>query len=260
MIDDEADAWMAKVVSKLGPLPSNYIVFDVESTGLDLSNDLVVQLGYALVHNRSLVDCGSFVVDWTHNSSPDFCAWLDNRMSFTKNAMDSKNPGAPGTSVYKHSIARMKEHGIPAYDAFTHFMDIVKLCKSNKFSFIAHNGLRFDQPMIDRCVKQLRGESESFTLDGIGMNYFDTMGLERGSQCKLIPNHEDNWFSFNVRLIKEGGRLFSSLDKHCSKKYDLANKHSLQGSAHEADFDCKLTHHLFEEFREMSERGFKKVN
>ena len=166
--------------------------------------------------------------------------------------MEAKNPGA---GMYKHSVARLKEKGIPAYDAFTHFMDIVKLCRSNKFSFIAHNGLRFDQPMLDRCVKQLRGEDESFKLDTASGMYFDTMGLERGSQTKIMPTQSDDWYTFNHRLVYEGGRIFSSLDRHCSNKYNLVNKHSLEGSAHEADFDCRLTHHLFEEFREMAERG-----
>jgi len=256
MNNDDADLWMAKVVSKLGPLPTNYIVFDVESTGLDLSNDVVVQIGYVLVLDKAVVDCNCLVVDWTCNRDADFCRWLELRMETTKNNMESKNPGV---SSYKHSIARMQKDGVPAYDAFTHFMDIVKLCKANKFSFIAHNGIRFDQPMIDRCVKQLRGEDESFNFQNLNSLYFDTMGLERGSQSKIIPNHVDDWFSFTNRIINEGGRLYSSLAKHCANKYDLVNKHALQGDAHEADFDCRLTHHLFEEFREMAERGMIKL-
>ena len=75
----------------------------------------------------------------------------------------------------------------------------------------------------------------------------------------LFRSPDDSWFSFTNRLVHEGGKLYSSLDRHCSKKYDLINKHSLHGDAHEADFDCKLTHHLFEEFREMSDRGAKKL-
>jgi DNA polymerase III epsilon subunit-like protein len=252
MNNSGADEWMASVVARLGGLPKNYMVFDVESTGLDLSNDLVIQLGYALVMDKVLVECSSIMVDWTHSRDDEFCQWLDNRMTSTRNNMEAKNPGA---GMYKHSVARLKEKGIPAYDAFTHFMDIVKLCRLNKFSFIAHNGLRFDQPMLDRCVKQLRGEDESFKLDTVSGMYFDTMGLERGSQTKIMPTPSDDWYTFNHRLVYEGGRIFSSLDRHCSNKYNLVNKHSLEGSAHEADFDCRLTHHLFEEFREMAERG-----
>lgn len=255
-MNDESDIWMARVVSHLGPLPSNYIVFDVESTGLDLSNDFVVQLGYAIVIDKELAECSCQVVDWTHNRPEDFCAWLENRMSVTKQSMESRNVGA----FYKHSIARMKEFGVPAYDAFTHFMDITNFCKSHRFGFVAHNGIKFDQPMLDRNVKHLRGETDGFTFDNINRRYFDTMGLERGSQSRILPYPDDTWFSFTNRLVHEGGRLYSSLDRHCAKKYDLVTKHSLHGDAHEADFDCRLTHHLFEEFREMAERGMKKIS
>lgn len=239
---------MSNTVKKLGGLPLNYVVFDVESTGLDMHNDVAIQLGYALVINKEIVDCSSYVADWTHGRPPDFCDWLDVRMKNTKKNMESK----AGAGSYRHSLERMKSSGIPACDAFLGFIDTIEFCKSYNFSFVAHNGLKFDQPLLDKCAKQLWGETSGFN---VGEKYFDTMALERGCQSMITPDSLDNWFSFTKRMINEGGKFYSSLSNHCDKKYNLIDKHNLRGSAHEADFDCKLTHHLFEEFRVMAERG-----
>lgn len=242
-----SDKWMSGIVKKLGGLPVNYAVFDIESTGLDMNNDVPVQLGYALVIDKVLIDCSYYVADWTHGKSPDFCDWLDARMQVTKKNMESK----VGVGSYRHSIERMKTSGVPACDAFTEFSDVIDFCKSYNFSFVAHNGLKFDQPMLDRCAKELRGESSGFN---VGEKYFDTMAMERGCQSMIAPSESDNWFSFTKRMISEGGRFYSSLSGHCDKKYNLTDRYNLKGSAHEADFDCRLTHHLFEEYRAMAER------
>jgi DNA polymerase III epsilon subunit-like protein len=248
---DDGSLWLLKSVSKLGPLPVNYLVFDVESTGLDFNNDMVVQLGYAVVVNKELVECDYFIADWTHNRDKHFCDWLENRMEATKANMQARSTSAE--LMYKHSIARMKQHGVPVHEAFTNFMDIIKICKSHNFSLIAHNGLRFDQPMLNNNIKQVLGDHENFEFEKMGVNYFDTMAIERGLQSRISPFPDDNWASFTSRLVNEGGRIYSSLDRHCAKKYNLINKYNMSGSAHEADFDCKLTHYLFEEYRKMCE-------
>lgn len=246
--------WLLKSVSKLGPLPVNYLVFDVESTGLDFNNDLVVQLGYAIVINKELIDCAHYIPDWTHNRDNHFCEWLENRMAITKKNMESRNPDSG--VVYRHSTDRMKKCGIPVREAFTNFMDIIKICKAHNFSLIAHNGLKFDQPMLNNNIKQVLGDHEGFEFDKLGVNYYDTMALERGLYSRIDPYPDDNWMSFTGRLVTEGGKkIYSSLDRHCAKKYDLINKHNMTGSAHEADFDCKLTHYLFEEYRTMCEKA-----
>lgn len=254
---DDGSVWLLQAVSKLGPLPVNYLVFDVESTGLDLKNDLVVQLGYAVVINKKLVDCSHYIPDWTSGKDKHFCDWLENRMLTTKNSMESRNQGQG--PMYKHSTHRMKAEGVPVAEAFTNFMDIIKICKANRFSLIAHNGLKFDQPILNNNIKQVLGEHESFEFEKMGVGYFDTMAMERGLYSRIAPYPEDDWMSFTGRLVKEGGRIYSSLDRHCSNKYNLINKHSMSGSAHEADFDCRLTHHLFEEYREMCEKAQQNI-
>ena len=248
---DDGGIWLLKAVSKLGPLPINYLVFDLETTGLDFNNDLVVQLGYAIVMNKRLVDCDYFIPNWTHNRDHHFCEWLHNRMENTKKSMNSRNQD--GTNSYKHSIDRMKNQGVPPVEAFTQFLDIIKICKSHNFSMIAHNGLRFDQPMLNSNIKHALGDHEGFEFEKLGINYYDTMAIERGIQSRIDINPEDNWMSFTRRLVYEGGKIYSSLEKHCAPKYNLIKKYNMIGDAHEADFDCRLTHYLFEEFRSICE-------
>lgn len=254
---DDGSLWLLQAVSKLGPLPVNYLVFDVESTGLDFNNDLVVQLGYAVVVNKELVECAHYIPDWTHNRDKHFCEWLESRMERTKTSMQARSNG--NEIMYKHSTARMKKEGVPVHDAFTNFMDVIKICKSYNFSLIAHNGLKFDQPMLNNNIKQVLGDHEHFEFEKMGVNYFDTMGLERGLYSRITPYPDDNWLSFIGRLVNEGGKIYSSLDRHCSNKYNLVNKYNMSGSAHEADYDCRLTHYLFEEYRSMCESAKKSL-
>mgnify|MGYP002144108318 CR=1 FL=1 len=52
-------AWLRYITGHFGPLPDSYFAFDVETSGLSLKNDVVLQLGWAMVDDRKLVDSGA---------------------------------------------------------------------------------------------------------------------------------------------------------------------------------------------------------
>src|SRR4051812_46423786 len=64
-------------------LPSNYLVFDLETTGFDPNQDLIVEVGWAIVQDRQIVDYAGMLLDWTSfdPDNKDFHDWLKWRLT-----------------------------------------------------------------------------------------------------------------------------------------------------------------------------------
>lgn len=242
--------WLKYAQAKLGPLPKNYLVFDIETTGLDVNVDLPAQLGWAVIQDNKVVDSGARFLNWADSVSHEDYAWLVNRISNTKRQFEFKNGYATG-NVYSVSIDRMKEGENPE-KVLSDFYHLFSECRKNNFGFLAHNGLRHDQPILDRVINDMSGGEMRFRFKP--NDYFDTLSLEKSVQ--IFPDIEQNesWLDFARRAYHLGGyKVKGSLDKHCAVKYDLPNKHGLSmEKAHEADFDCLLTHYLMQEYRQIA--------
>jgi DNA polymerase III epsilon subunit-like protein len=243
--------WLRYAQSRLGSLPSSYLVFDIETTGLDINIDLPAQIGWAVVENNKLVDSGSRFMNWASNRSKEDYAWLVDRVNRTKQQFEFKHGYATG-NVYSVSIERMLVGDNPE-KVLSDFYKLFTECRKNGFGFLAHNGLRHDQPIIDRVLNQLSGGEMRFRFKP--NDYFDTLSIEKSVQIFPEVAHNETWLDFARRAYHLGGhKVKGSLDRHCSVKYDLPNKHNLcMDKAHEADFDCVLTHHLMQEYRELSQ-------
>ena len=242
--------WLKYAQTRLGKLPDNYLVFDIETTGLDINVDLPAQLGWAVIENNRLVDSGARFMDWYSNSSEDNKHWLTERISRTKEQFEYKKGFATG-SVYSVSVDRMKEGESPE-KVMSDFFRLFSECRKKGFGFVAHNGLRHDQPIIDRVLKEVsEGEMRFYFKPN---EYFDTLSIEKSVQIFPELASDESWLYFARRAYHLGGyKVKGSLDRHCAVKYDLPNKHSLcMEKAHEADFDCVLTHHLFQEYKEIA--------
>lgn len=242
--------WLLYAQKRLGELPSSYLVFDIETTGLDTNVDLPAQLGWAVVDSGKVVDSGARFMDWLSDRSPEDSDWIEGRIARTKQQFEFKNGFATG-NVYSVSAERMRAGEKPV-KVLSDFFELVADCRKNGFSFLAHNGLRHDQPIIDRVMSEVSGGEMRFRFKPC--EYFDTLSIEKSVQIfpELVPN--ESWLDFSRRAYHLGGyRVRGSLDRHCSAKYDLANKHGLcMQSAHEADFDCILTHHLLQEYKHIA--------
>jgi DNA polymerase III epsilon subunit-like protein len=242
--------WLRYAQTRLGPLPDSYLVFDIETTGLDVNVDLPAQIGWAVVENNKLVDTGARFMNWTANSSKENYDWLVHRVATTKRQFEFKHGYATG-SVYSVSIERMAAGENPE-QVLSEFYRLFSECRKNGFGFIAHNGLRHDQPILDRVISGMSGGEMRFRFKP--NDYFDTLSLEKSVQIFPDIDQNESWLDFARRAYHLGGhKVKGSLDRHCAVKYDLSNKHGLSmDKAHEADFDCVLTHHLLQEYKQLS--------
>jgi DNA polymerase III epsilon subunit-like protein len=242
--------WLLYAQKRLGALPSKYLVFDIETTGVDINIDLPAQLGWAVVENDKVVDAGARFMNWLVDRPADEMAWVEERILKTKQNFEFKRGFATG-SIYSVSADRMRAGEKPV-KVLSDFFNLVSECRKHGFAFLAHNGLRHDQPIIDRVMNEVSEGELRFRFKP--NDYFDTLSIEKSVQIypELLPN--ESWLDFARRAYHLGGyKIKGSLDRHCSVKYDLPRKHNLNiDKAHEADFDCILTHHLMQEYKEIA--------
>lgn len=245
--------WLRYATSSMGPFPDDYLVVDCETSGLAPRDDVVIQLGWALVEGRKLVDQGAVVIDWTRDQPPAYASWLADRIDKTRFHIEHDKNGYSSGNTWNFHIARVQAEGCHPRAAMEDFRGLVDTCRAGGFSFVGHFGLRCDQPMLHRAMQDALGSDAEFVL--APGEYHDTMALEKGVQ--ILPRLEpgEDWDRFIRRAYGLGGNKFkSSLSDHCVRKYDLHTKHALDMTqAHEADFDAVLTHHLFENFRGIME-------
>lgn len=242
-------AWLQYVTGRLGPLPQSYLAFDVETSGLSPKEDVVLQIGWAMVEDRKLVDRGAVVVDWTRRNGDGWVEWLSQRIDRTRQNIECDRGGYASGNTWNFSVARLRAEGCDPLIAFDQFRRLADDCRAGGFAFVGHYGLRCDQPMLDRSCVEVLGPDRGFQL--APNEYHDTMALEKGVQLCPAVQPGETWAAFIRRAYTLGGnKVKASLDRHCAGKYDLHNKHQLDmGQAHEAEFDAVLTHLLFEEFR-----------
>lgn len=118
--------------------------------------------------------------------------------------------------------------------------------------FVAHNGYRFDYPMIKKNMARYIGvENFSFGPGGL----FDTGIVEKANQMEdnptVWPKPKELLSAYFMRVgsYRVAGVPWS-LDDHCVPTYQLDRKYSLDmEKAHSAEFDAYLCHLLMEEWR-----------
>lgn len=224
--------WFARAAAELGPLPASYMTFDIETTGL-ADTDVPVQLGWAVVYDGVPAHVGAQTIDWSERHTDYF---MDSRLDAVREAI-LKRDG----SHYPFTAAGLRADGLPYRRVLDEFVALHNTAVEAGLPLVCHNGLRTDVLILDRTLSRYMGRR--FVPAG----YFDTMAIERALQTRTTPKAGETWDSFCRRTYYSGGsKVRSSLVGFCSGRYALAADLS---RAHQADFDCHLTHLLVEAYR-----------
>jgi len=236
-------SWFRLLVERSNRLPDNYLVFDVETTGLSVNNDLITQVGYCFVNNKQILASGSTLLDWTSCSEIDQ-DWLRNKLIDTKRRMAEL--GKP----YHITYEKLRDLGQQPIHTLDCYFSALEEAQQRSDALVSHNGLGFDIPMLRAHFK--RWLNKKLTIQPNQL--YDTGIMEKLCQMNLLPNSGEDIGTFLVRLqYKRMNGIYWSLDKHCIPKYKLNEKYQLDADkAHDAGYDCVITYHLFETFRELS--------
>jgi len=212
-----------------GRLPDSYLVVDVETSGFRHSPsdprvkpDVVVQLGYAVVRDRKLVECTDILL--------------------------KRPPGtmSAGASRVTGITDEILADGVEPALVYEQFVELCNVFRGAKMMFIGHNMIFFDAPFIAadsaRC-----GHPFKFAAGEI----LDSGVIYKAGQMRVIPNARENLHTFMLRVANTHSRVKWNLTLAIqSLGIDKANGLDMS-KAHAAGFDCQVTHLLIEELRKL---------
>ncbi|KKN28029.1 hypothetical protein LCGC14_0858410 [marine sediment metagenome] len=212
-----------------GKLPSSYLVVDLETSGLDWSRqvkpDVVVQIGFAAVRDRQLVRRDAV---------------------YLKRPLGTMSKGASDVTGITDEI--LIRDGIEPAEIYPKFVSLLQLYRKSGCMFMGHNIVSFDAPFL---AADLKRQQISFKFKP--GEYIDTGMIYKAVQLRTHPGPHESLHQFFLRVKNTRSRVkwrlalaIERLKLHIEHNIDL-NK------AHDAGFDCWMTHLLFEELRRLSE-------
>jgi DNA polymerase III epsilon subunit-like protein len=238
--------WDAEFMQQLGGgLPRDYCCIDVETTGLSPDNDAIVEIGHCLVRNGEPVDRLSIILDWSRYA-PVSDDWFRAKLERLEQIFAKKG------KTWHLTWDVVTRDGIDPIEALQFYNNFVRKLSEQRMVFVAHNGYRFDYPMIKKNMARYIGV-ENFDFGPGGL--FDTGVVEKANQMEenptVWPKPKELLSTYFMRVgsYRVAGVPWS-LDDHCVPTYQLDRKYSLDmEKAHSAEFDAYLCHLLIEEWR-----------
>jgi len=205
-------------------LPDSYLVFDTETSGADPAKDKILQYGFAVVIDGKLVD------------------------SFGVIANRGRDCFIHPKAIEVHGIDhdRMEREGVDPKLAFDEVVSTFEAYRERGWMFVGHNAIRFDAELFENECKHW-GHSFCFKPDEI----FDTGMVVKAAQLGMYidPRHTIRSWARRVSNVRAKG-VYWSLDRYCFKEFKLSEFDLSAGDAHDAGYDCRITHFLLQRFKE----------
>jgi DNA polymerase III epsilon subunit-like protein len=226
-----------------GPLPEDYTVIDLESSGYVVESDIVLQVGWLTVVGGQERARKSVILDWSQVMDKHTLAQLSRRLADTSAKM--KNRG----KTYEWSIGRLQAEGVHPKQALT----MLASTMARKPVLVGHNPWRFDAPMLDRLCQAQMG----MPLAVPETQLIDTAAMVKSMQSGALPRTGETYRAFSLRANAAGGSKYrSSLDEYCVTRFKLIQRYGVNTAlAHDAAYDCYLTHLVYEDIRRLLQTG-----
>lgn len=210
-----------------GRLPDSYLVLDLETSGFNYKPkngskpDVVVQIGFAAVQHREIVANDAYLF---------------------------KRP--PGT-MHGEALAvtgitdeMLQKDGREPKEIIPKILDLVQLYRDSRCMFIGHNFISFDAHFMHHDFGR-DGFDCVFNID----ECVDTGVMVKAAQMGVSPGPFETLSKFQARIRATRKRVKWNLT-FSAEILELEKMYSIDmSSAHDAGFDCKVTHLVFEELR-----------
>jgi DNA polymerase III epsilon subunit-like protein len=236
--------YLKAMAGRIKETPGDYLVVDLETTGVDLAKDLIVQIGHCLVRDNRIIDNGSVVLDW-HRVPLIEPAWLEERMVQTRNYVEYDKEGQPTGRRYRFTPQRLRTVGVDPPEVLRFYMEWLLELRQQGYFFIAHNGFHFDCALLERHFARLFESPFRFE----DREVFDTGMVVKAFQAGLYfhPGESPRDFANRVRPLRLKGIRWA-LDSFCVPYFKLDEKYQMDtNDSHEACWDVRATHLLFQE-------------
>lgn len=231
--------WMSQAEARLGPLPKDYLVFDLETSGLDKKKDLILQFGY-VTYRAGEITSGSWLLNWPDSGLADN-GWLAGRI---QNVMANWKAPRP----YLMSVQALKRRGVDPVAGLQQAETVLRGWLESGGSLVAHNGVMFDVPFVRRQFQDYLGVQVPDLHDRI----IDTGLIEKAIDSRTPIDSARTWGDLNRLAVKIAAQKAKwSLHAHCAIKYGL-DLGPEQGADHDALYDSIVTARLLESYRSLA--------
>ncbi len=242
------NSWPLSFLKRFGgSLPTDYCSWDLETTGFR-KDDLIVEVGHCIVHDRAATHRMTAVLDWTRHKQIEL-KWLKERLDWAKKTMENDKDGNPTGKHYTMTLDRMRTEGQNPEEVLDFYYNLFcKLRQNGKF-WLGQNLLAFDERVFNRHLQEFVGFEWQFGDDEV----FDVGALYKATHMGLLPYTKDTLRSYISRVSHTSSKKgFKWNIESCMAHYGLAEKYAEQlagGICHTAGHDSYICHLIFEEQR-----------
>jgi len=213
--------------------PCDYLMIDTETTGFSSAKDRVVQLGMMLVK-----DC-----------EPISHFWDEPYKALTLKWPAEHFVGREG-AVNVHGIGPEKSwnEGIWPGEAMEILYHVIQYAREQGMMIAGHNLYKFDIPFLQAEMARAGFTAFQFYQNEI----VDTGMIVKAMQLGMLPDG-DRVFEYWRRVSDMRARgIYWKLDGYCTDRFQLDEKYEIDTtSAHDAGYDCWITHCLVLELNKL---------
>ena len=220
---------MHKAYSWGGLLPTNMLILDIETLGFTPVFDKVVQIGMCVI-TKGEID--------TRLSDTGYTSMM---LKWPEECFDGKD-GA--INVHGIDFIKSSSEGNDPVESFKLLADTIKWAMDSGMYIGGHNFYKFDKPFIERSAADL-GVDITFNGDDI----IDTGMIVKAMQLGMLPSSDEPISAYWKRVANMRAKgVYFNLDRYCMSRFGLTEKYGVsKDEAHDAGYDCYLTHLVIKE-------------
>jgi hypothetical protein len=235
-----------KSLVRVFPLPRDYLVVDIETSGFSKNNDLIVAASWGNVKDDKPGDAGYVILNWFKTLCVD-------HERLRAQLMRIEREFAKNGRQWHYPASRLEAEGIDPFQGLNQLIRVLHNAMASRLKIVGHNICAFDGPFIDQAIERF---IPNYTLPCPDDGLYDTALIEKAMITGKAPWAGESLADWQQRVsgvfVKRGQTY--SLSNHCVPKYQLAERFGLDMlAAHRPEMDTLMTHHLFETYRVLAE-------
>jgi len=211
-----------------GLVPDKYVCIDLETSGLHAGRDRILQIGLTIVENKQPRQ-----YTLAHKPELGTVPYLSYYMSVDPAIVTPKI-----TEINRITPEMISQYGIPQEQVLPLILSTLETCRDNGYTLVGHNFIRFDLPFLEAEMRML-----GYTIENLKMPLVDTGMIVKALQLPVEPTIPmSSWFRQIAELRAKG--IYYALDRTCVPTFDLTQYGANVSAAHDAGYDCWVTHLL----------------
>lgn len=226
-------------------LPLSYACVDLETSGFNREQDVILSYGHCVVRDGKVADRFECLLNWYDLPAAVPAAYLDQQLKRLEYEL------AVDGRTWRITPELLRAEGIHPHEAVQFMYDFLTALQARNELLVLHNGWNFDVQFLRNCFDQDLGVV--WDLDPNCL--LDTSAVVKASQLvqgnrQALPQAGETLKDYFNRINSWRAKgIYSNLDNFCVKEFNLAVD---SAKSHTAGEDAYALHLLVEELRKRS--------